>query len=91
MIFWSLNTNGKYEILQPFTLDDRYTGSTTTSPSLVINDVVEEDTGNYTCHAVNILGVAFGKPIQFTIKGLGKFLNAEKKFIHLDLWHEKRA
>ncbi|XP_071166173.1 basement membrane-specific heparan sulfate proteoglycan core protein-like isoform X2 [Mytilus edulis] len=55
-VYWTRqNNNGNTETLNPAS-STKYSGSTTQSASLTINNVDTSDEGNYICHATNAVG-----------------------------------
>ena len=55
-VFWQ-RTNGNIVTTINFNTNaNKYSGSTTSSPSLVIFNTASSDSGQYTCHATNAVG-----------------------------------
>lgn len=71
-VYWQFSSSSSSAIYQPFTFNERFSGSTGQMPSLKINNLREDDTGYYTCYAVNVLGVGTGNPVRVEVKKLGK-------------------
>ncbi|XP_071154412.1 neuroglian-like [Mytilus edulis] len=64
---WEFNNGTIVKVIDSSTNVNKYTGSTTSSTSLVIADVGVSDMGSYSCHVTNSRGVGMGSSIGFTI------------------------
>ncbi|CAG2239189.1 HMCN [Mytilus edulis] len=68
-VYWTRqNNNGNTETLNPAS-STKYSGSTTQSASLTINNVDTSDEGNYICHATNAVGT--GQSSQTNLDVIG--------------------
>lgn len=66
----------KYINSQPVTIDmnnNRYTGGTTTNPSLTISSVTQDDQSQYICQAINSVGTGTSNQVYLTVTG-GRFI-----------------
>ena len=55
-VYWQRNVGGTITTIQSTTNTNKYSGSTSSSPSLTIFNVASSDLGTYTCFASNIVG-----------------------------------
>ena len=55
-VYWKKVVNGVPTNVNLATANNKYSGSTVTSPSLVINNAVVADEGYYVCYADNSVG-----------------------------------
>ncbi|XP_052103319.1 hemicentin-1-like [Mytilus californianus] len=68
-VYWTRQSiNNISETLNPAS-STKFSGSTTQSPSLTINNVVLSDEGNYTCHATNVVGTGQSSKAFFGVVG----------------------
>lgn len=69
--------------------NDRYDGGTISSPSLEIYFVQENDDGNYTCKAVNPVGIGKSLPIRLQVLP-GKYYLLSNSIYNISIKKKKR-
>ena len=55
-VYWQRNIGGSVTTITVSTNTNKYSGSTTTTPSLTIFSVQQSDVGTYTCYGSNNVG-----------------------------------
>lgn len=55
-VYWQRNIGGYIKYITSTTNNNKYSGSTTTTPSLTIFNAAQSDVGTYTCFATNSVG-----------------------------------
>ena len=66
---WQRNVNGFITTITSNTNTNKYSGSTTTTPSLTIFSASSSDVGTYTCIASNVLGTSQSTSTQLSVTG----------------------
>ena len=76
---WQRNVNGGITTITSNTNTNKYSGSTTTTPSLTIFSAASSDAGTYTCFASNSVGT--GQSTTTTLSVTGSMYICISKFV----------
>ncbi|XP_063428595.1 hemicentin-1-like isoform X18 [Mytilus trossulus] len=68
-VFWQSNIGGSTSTIRSTTNTNKYSGSTTGTPSLTIFNVAQSDVGTYTCFATNSVGTGQSTNTQLSVTG----------------------
>lgn len=68
-VYWTKSQAGGASQTINMTDTNKYSGSSLTSPSLVIRNAQSSDDGTYRCWATNAVGTAQSSPTKVTISG----------------------
>ncbi|OWF51120.1 hypothetical protein KP79_PYT00755 [Mizuhopecten yessoensis] len=72
-VVWQKSSGGTTSSI---TIDGtRYSGGSTTSPTLVINNAASTDSGTYVCRATNSIGTGTGTSITLSVTGSANHVN----------------
>ena len=66
---WQRNVNGGITTINSNTNTNKYSGSTTTTPSLTIFSAASSDVGTYTCFATNSVGTGQSTTTTLSVTG----------------------
>jgi hypothetical protein len=66
---WQRNVNGGITTINSNTNTNKYSGSTTTTPSLTIFNAASSDVGTYTCFASNNVGTGQSTTTTLSVTG----------------------
>ncbi|XP_071150591.1 hemicentin-1-like [Mytilus edulis] len=75
-VYWQKLSNGT--VTNITSSSPGYNGTTDTSPSLIITEVLTDDAGQYTCFAVNIVGIGSSQVTTLTVLGGDIVVNCSK-------------
>lgn len=93
-VYWQRTQNGVVTTINSNTNTNKYSGSTTTTPSLTISGADQNDEATYVCFATNVVGTAQSSQTfldvtgsKFTVKklffkGLYNCHKTEKSYFH---------
>ena len=68
-VTWQRNVGGTITTINPNTNTNKYSGSTTTTPSLTIFSAAQSDVGTYTCFATNSVGTGESTTTTLSVTG----------------------
>ncbi|VDI46423.1 Hypothetical predicted protein [Mytilus galloprovincialis] len=68
-VYWQKNVSGSTTQIRSTTNTNKYSGSTTSTPSLTILNADQSDAGVYTCFATNSVGTGQSKTTTLTVTG----------------------
>ena len=68
-VSWTFNNGASTQIITQFSNTAKYSGSTTTTPSLTIFNLASSDVGTYTCTATNTVGTGTSSPTTLSVTG----------------------
>lgn len=68
-VYWQRNIGGGIKRISFKTDNNKYSGSTITSPSLTIFNAAQNDVGIYTCFAINGVGTGHSTTTTLTVIG----------------------
>ena len=88
-VFWQRNVNGFVTTISSTTNTNKYSGSTTSVPSLTIFDASNSDIGIYTCFATNAFGTG-SSPLTTSLTVISKLfldVHCKRTVVHIILHH----
>jgi hypothetical protein len=68
-VYWQRNIGGSITTINSNTNTNKYSGSTTTTPSLTIFSVQQSDIGTYTCFGSNSVGTGQSTTTTLSVTG----------------------
>ncbi|XP_052058078.1 hemicentin-1-like isoform X9 [Mytilus californianus] len=68
-VYWQRNVGGTITQITPNTNTNKYSGSTTSTPSLTISNADQSDAGTYTCFATNSVGTGQSTTTTLSVTG----------------------
>lgn len=68
-VYWQRTSNSVVTTINSNTNTNKYSGSTTNSPSLTIANAEENDEASYVCFATNVVGTGQSQPTFLTVTG----------------------
>ncbi|XP_076098438.1 hemicentin-1-like isoform X4 [Mytilus galloprovincialis] len=68
-VYWQRNIGGNIAQIRSTTNTNKYSGSTTSTPSLTIFNADQSDVGTYTCFATNSVGTGQSTTTQLSVTG----------------------
>lgn len=81
-VFWRRVVNNQQQNVDTTSVGTRYSGSTVSSPSLVISNVQSSDEGNYICFATNSIGTGESQRTYLDVIGSKFFFYVfDKNFV----------
>jgi hypothetical protein len=90
---WQRNIGGSITTITSNTKTNKYSGSTTTTPSLTIFSVQQSDVGTYTCFGSNSVGTGQSTTTTLSVTGsryicISKFViyNEYPRYIQRSVW-----
>ena len=73
-VTWTKTVGGQTTEIDMASNSGKYSGSTVSSPSLTIQNIEQDDEGDYVCTATNIVGTAKSQTAFFDVTGSKLFL-----------------
>ena len=73
-VHWQRNSGGTITTITSTTNTNKYSGSTTRTPSLTIFNAASSDAGVYTCFASNIVGTGQSTTTTLSVTGSKNFV-----------------
>ncbi|XP_071159622.1 hemicentin-1-like isoform X15 [Mytilus edulis] len=68
-VYWQRNVGGSISQIRSTTNTNKYSGSTTSTPSLTISNADQNDVATYTCFATNSVGTGQSTTTQLSVTG----------------------
>lgn len=68
-VSWTFNNGASTIIIAAFSNTAKYSGTTTTTPSLTIFNLASTDAGTYTCSATNTIGTGSSSATSLSVTG----------------------
>ena len=68
-VYWQRNVGSSITTINSNTNTNKYSGSSTTTPSLTIFSAASSDAGTYTCFASNSVGTGQSSTTQLSVTG----------------------
>ena len=68
-VTWTKTVGGQTTDIDVASNSGKYSGSTVSSPSLIIQSIAQSDEGNYVCTATNVVGTSSSQAAFFDVTG----------------------